>query len=143
LTNKILKDLAITTIAELKKNYPGCQWFHVFISDDRRMLEATNHLAIADSKEGKVEITGGVLSDAEIKEYRKEGIPVIKPNETAIKVFSDVSRTKVEAYKNGKYMTDLELYKVISKKIKMPVAEVKKYHKGVGWYYMAKMNNTL
>lgn len=143
LTNKILKDLAITTITELKKNYPDCQWFHVLISDDRRMLEATNHLAIADSKEGKVEITGGVLSDAEIKEYRKEGIPIIKPDETAIKVFAEVSRTKVEFYKKGKYMTDPELYKIVSKKMNMPVASLKKYHKGVSWYYTAKMGNSL
>ena len=143
LTNKILKDLAVSTITDLKKKYPDCKWFHVYISDDRRMLEAKYYLAIADYKEGNLEVTGGVPSDAEIKEYRKQGIPVIKPDETGIAVFSEISRVKLLYGNKGKDMTDQEICRIVSKKMRLPLAKVKKYLKGVGWYYMAKCCNTL
>lgn len=138
-----LKDIAKIVVVELKKQYPSCQWFHFEISNDRRMIDVGNYLAVVSEKEGVLSINGGIPTESEIKEYKQAGINIIKPDNFGMNIFYNVYSVKSAASKNGRYISDVDAYKIVAKKMVISEKEVRKFHKGLGWYYMAKMNSPL
>ena len=143
LSNSQIKQAAINALNSLRKDYPSCESFQVWLSDDRRMLDSGNYTARISYKEGRTEIKGGLPTDKDVTELRRGGIPIIKPTNQGIQIFYEFQKIKIAYHKSGKYMSDEEIYPILSKKMSLPISVIRKNHKGVGWHYMYKENSPL
>lgn len=137
-----IKLVALEMFKELKAKYPKCEWFFVWISDDQRMYKAGNYIAVAEYKEGITCVTGGIPSEKEISESGNV-FPIIKPTDQGMDIYYEFTKIKDDAFSQGKYLSDKEVYPLLSKKFKMPISEISRIHRGIGHYYMLKSGNKL
>ena len=154
-TNSQIKPIALKIIKRLQKEYPKCEWFIIWMSDDERMYDVGNYIAMAEYKEGNVNIQGGVPLEKEIIEYnthsfemnKKLGPPyiclMVKPTEYNMNVYSEFFKLKQDAFKKGTYTSDDKIDLLLSKKTNIPVKEIKNVHCGINSYYMLKFHNKL
>lgn len=84
-TNAQLRPTGMTLLKKLKEKYPSCEWFIVNIYDDPRAARMSHAVAVAEWREGKAKVTGGIPDDREIGEYNarlrekaQKGAPVVE-----------------------------------------------------------------
>ncbi len=63
----------------LHRQYPKTDWVSVFIAEDSAMADASNWVAVAELRLGKVTITGGFPTQAEFDSLRIIGQPLKRP----------------------------------------------------------------
>lgn len=63
----------------LHRQYPKTDWISVFIAEDSAMADASNWVAVAELRLGKVTITGGIPTQAEFDSLRNIGQPLKRP----------------------------------------------------------------
>lgn len=153
--NNQIKPVSLALLDKLKKEYSSCEWFILWMSDDDRMYESGNYIAMAEYKEGTVNLHGGIPSEKEINEYNKEftvfsrklGLPVdclmIKPTEQGMNIYSEFTKLKQDALKKGTYISDEKIDLLLSKKTNIPVKEIKEVHCGISSYYTFKSHKKL
>ena len=142
--NAQIRPVALDVITALKKEFPKCEGFSVWMSDDERMHESGNYIAIVNYKNGQLSITGGIPSDAEIAEYKSWKLgPIMRPNDEGMDIVFEFTKVKQAAHRNRQYLSDKEIYPILSEKFKMPVSKIKDYHVGISRYYMYKMGKPL
>jgi hypothetical protein len=144
--NDQIKPVAVQILNELKAKYPNCEWFFVWISDDRRMDASGNYIAIAELKEGKTQVRGGIPSKKEIAESDKDW-PIIKPTDKDMDIYYEFTKMFDNSYYNsyyiGKRPSEKEIYLLLSQKFHLSASEISRIHKGVAHYYMLKSGNDL
>lgn len=65
-TGNQLRPTELAALKALKDEYPDCEWFMVFFSNDQRLLDAGHYLGQAEFKDGKVVLSGGVITQKDI-----------------------------------------------------------------------------
>jgi len=140
-----IKPAALEVIDDLKKRFYDCAWFMVWMSDDNRSYNAGNYIATAEYKEGNVSVRGGIPSDQEIAAVNKSPgeLSIRKPDDLGLDVYLAFRKIKDTAYKNGKYLSDDEVYPRLSRQFNLPVSKIREIHMGIACYYMYKMGNKL
>ncbi len=142
--NAQIRPIAVDVISALKKEYPGCEGFGIWMSDDERMRESGNYIAIVDYKNGQFSIRGGIPTDAEINEYKNWNVgPIMRPTNEGMDVVLAFAKIKQDAHQKGQYLSDSEIYPILADKFKMPISKIKEYHVGISHYYMYKMGKPL
>ncbi len=74
----------------LHRQFPKSDWISVFIAEDSAMAEASNWVGVAELRIGKVVITGGVPTQAQIDSLNKSGILVRRPSPADLKLTATV-----------------------------------------------------
>ena len=69
----------------LHRSFPKNDWVSVFIAEDSAMAEASNWVGVAELRAGKVTITGGIPTQAQIDSLGKGGPPFHRPTQAELK----------------------------------------------------------
>jgi hypothetical protein len=93
--NDQIKPTAMAVLKGLKSKNPNVEWFHVFLTNDQRMVECSNWIAIAEYKEGKISIAGGLPTDEDIKEWNNSiGKPLLDYEGKPMDIINDNPRMR-------------------------------------------------
>jgi hypothetical protein len=86
----------------LHRSFPKTDWVSVFIAEDSAMAEASNWVGVAELRGGKVTVTGGIPTQAEIDSLGKLSKPFRRPTQEDIKavaaVFDSTGSLSVERW---------------------------------------------
>jgi hypothetical protein len=69
----------------LHRSFPKTDWVSVFIAEDSAMAEASNWVGVAELRGGKVTVTGGIPTQAQIDSLGKLGQPFRRPTQEDLK----------------------------------------------------------
>jgi hypothetical protein len=69
----------------LHRSFPKSDWVSVFIAEDSAMAEASNWVGVAELRGGKVTVTGGIPTQAQIDSLGKLGQPFQRPTPSDLK----------------------------------------------------------
>ncbi|MDB5106589.1 MAG: hypothetical protein JWP91_4278 [Fibrobacteres bacterium] len=69
----------------LHRSFPKSDWVSVFIAEDSAMAEASNWVGVAELRGGKVTVTGGIPTQAQIDSLGKLGQPFRRPTQADLK----------------------------------------------------------
>jgi hypothetical protein len=114
INNDQIKQVALQMLSELKARYPKCEWFYVRISDDRRMDAVGNYIAVAELKEGKTQIHGGIPSKKEIAELGKDR-PLIKPTDREMDIYYEFTKAFDKSHYSRQKPHEQEIYRFFRK----------------------------
>jgi hypothetical protein len=86
----------------LHRSFPKADWVSVFIAEDSAMAEASNWVGVAELRAGKVTVTGGIPTQAQIDSLGKLGQPFKRPTQADLKavaaVFDNTGSLSVERW---------------------------------------------
>ncbi|HKP95828.1 MAG TPA: hypothetical protein VJ385_08735 [Fibrobacteria bacterium] len=74
----------------LHRSFPKADWVSVFIAEDSAMAEASNWVGVAELRGGKVMVTGGIPTQAQIDSLGKLGRPFKRPTQADLKAVAAV-----------------------------------------------------
>ncbi len=74
----------------IHRSFPKADWVSVFIAEDSAMAEASNWVGMAELRSGKVTVTGGIPTQAQIDSLGKLGQPFRRPTAEDLKAVSAV-----------------------------------------------------
>lgn len=69
----------------LRRSFPKNDWISVFIAEDSAMAEASNWVGMAELRGGKVTVTGGIPTQAQIDSLGKLGPAFRRPTQEDLK----------------------------------------------------------
>jgi hypothetical protein len=69
------------TLQALHFKNPKADWISVFIAEDSAMESASNWVGMAELRNGKITVTGGIPSQAEFDSLRRIGQPLKRPGQ--------------------------------------------------------------
>lgn len=74
----------------LRRQYPKSDWISVFMAEDSAMAAASNWVGVAELRQGKVTVTGGIPTQAQIDSLAKLGNPLRRPTPADLKAVATV-----------------------------------------------------
>jgi hypothetical protein len=74
----------------LHRSFPKTDWVSVFIAEDSAMAEASNWVGVAELRAGKITVTGGIPSQAQIDSLGKLSKPFHRPTVAELKAVATV-----------------------------------------------------
>jgi hypothetical protein len=74
----------------LQRSFPKTDWISVFIAEDSAMADASNWVGVAELRGGKVTVTGGIPTQAQIDSLGKLGKPFQRPTQADLKAVAAV-----------------------------------------------------
>lgn len=74
----------------LRRSFPKNDWITVFMAEDSAMAEASQWLGVAELRAGKVTLTGGIPTQAEIDSLSRLGNPFRRPTKADLKAVAAV-----------------------------------------------------
>lgn len=74
----------------LHRQYPKTDWISVFIAEDSAMADASNWVGVAELRQNKITVTGGIPSQKELDSLTKAGIPLKRPTQADLKLVAMV-----------------------------------------------------
>jgi hypothetical protein len=69
----------------LRRSFPKSDWVSVFIAEDSAMAEASNWVGVAELRAGKVTVTGGIPTQAQIDSLGQLSKPFQRPTAADLK----------------------------------------------------------
>ena len=156
-TAEQMRPTELAVLKRLKEEFPECEWFTVFLTDDPRMAEHSHWLGMAELREGKLTLQGGVITDRDIADFKQAGVQIWKPTEEdflvdfafyqAWKKLYDEHWARLEQLQaSGRWEAaaeisreggpeDKEVFKIVSKQMDIPADEVRKRVKNISKVY--------
>jgi hypothetical protein len=74
----------------LHRSFPKADWISVFIAEDSAMAEASNWVGMAELRGGKITVTGGIPTQAQIDSLNKLGPPFRRPTQADLQAVATV-----------------------------------------------------
>jgi len=74
----------------LQGQFPEAEWICVFIAEDSAMAAGSNWVGVAELRQGKVTLTGGMPTPSQLDSLGKAGMPTIRPSAQDLKAVAAV-----------------------------------------------------
>jgi hypothetical protein len=65
----------------LHRQFPKTDWVSVFIAEDSAMADASNWVGVAELRQGRIVVTGGIPTQADMDSLRRIGQPLKRPTQ--------------------------------------------------------------
>lgn len=72
-------------LMSLHRSYPDADWISVFLAEDSAMSVASEWVGVAELRNGKVTVTGGIPNQREMDSLARMGNPVHRPTRAELK----------------------------------------------------------
>lgn len=77
-------------LMSLRDRYPDADWITVYLAEDSAMAEASQWVGVAELRAGKVTVTGGIPTPAEIDSLARMGVRARRPTRADLRAVSAV-----------------------------------------------------
>jgi hypothetical protein len=74
----------------LQGQFPEAEWICVFIAEDSAMAAGSNWVGVAEYRQGKVTLTGGMPTQFQLDSLGKAGMPTARPTAQDLKAVAEV-----------------------------------------------------